>query len=96
MYSAQVYYKSRESHALTPIYPRIGLIETYLHYTGLVDNVDDIKEIVILKGGRRKMPTIHGYYNWVNGKLKLDKSKPALIHNVLYGLGADRGYFWHG
>ena len=40
------------------------------------------------------MPTIHGYYNWVNGKLKLDKSKPALIHNVLYGLGADRGYFW--
>ena len=49
MYSAQVYYNSRESHALTPIYPRIGLIETYLHYTGLVDNVDDIKEIVILK-----------------------------------------------
>ena len=87
MYSAQVYYKSREGHSLTPMYPKIGLLETYLHYTGLVDNVDDVKEIVILKGGRRKMPTIHGYYDWVKGKLKLDKSKPAMIHNILYGLG---------
>jgi len=33
------------------------------------------------------MPTIHGYYDWVKGKLKLDKSKPVMIHNILYGLG---------
>jgi hypothetical protein len=88
MYSAQVYYKSREGHSLTPMYPKIGSLETHLYY--LLDMnkyADDVKEIVILKGGRRKMPTIHGYYDWVKGKLKLDKSKPVMIHNILYGLG---------
>ena len=87
MYSAQVYYNSRSGHSLTPMYRTIKLVEIYLDYCGLMNNVDDVREIVILKGGRRKMPTIHGYYDWVKGKLKLDKSKPVMIHNILYGLG---------
>jgi len=42
---------------------------------------------VVIKGTFRKMPTIHGYYDWDGYRLKLDKSKPASIHNILYGLG---------
>lgn len=85
MYSAQVYPNSRDKHWLTPMYKTIGGVEDYLQR--FPDIVADVREIVILKGGRRKMPTIHGYYDWVDGKLRLDKSKPAFIHNILYGLG---------
>ena len=85
-YSAQVYYNSREGHSLTPIYPKISLVERYIQQ--IPDMAVDVAEIVVLKERRRnQMPVIHGYYDWVDGKLKLDKSKPAFIHNVLYGLG---------
>ena len=77
-YSAVVYHNSREGFSLTPIYPRLSTVETYLDYCGMVD---DVQEIVIMKG--RREPKIHGYYDWVNGKLKRDKSKPVMIHNFL-------------
>ena len=77
-YSAVVYHNSSEGFSLTPIYPKLGLVELYLDYCGMVD---DVQEIVIMKG--RREPKIHGYYDWVNGKLKRDKSKPVMIHNFL-------------
>jgi len=46
-----------------------------------------IKEVVVIKGASGKMPTIHGYYDWDGYRLKLDKNKPADLHNLLYGLG---------
>lgn len=85
-YSACIYRKTKDKHWHTPIYPKISLIERYIQQWP--DMTADVSEIVVLKERRRnQMPTIHGYYNWVDGKLKLDKSKPAFIHNVLYGLG---------
>jgi len=77
---------------LTPIYSRISDISRYLRKAfdaGLFTHHDEtnIREVVIIKGASGKMPTIHGYYDWDGNKLKLDKSKPAFIHNILYGLG---------
>ena len=90
-YSAQVYYNSRNGHWLTPIYPTIKKLQEYLQKAfdrGMLCDPDGVEEIVVLKERKRnQMPTIHGYYDWVDGKLKLDKSKPAFIHNVLYRLG---------
>jgi len=84
-YSACIYPNSKGSHWHTPIYPKISLIERYIQQWP--DMTADVAEIVVLKERRRnQMPIIHGYYDWVDGKLKLDKSKPAFIHNVLYGL----------
>lgn len=45
------------------------------------------KEIVVFKLKRRpNKPMIHGFYNWSDNKLVLDKTKPVEIHNALYGL----------
>ena len=88
-HSAEVY-NNDGNHWLTPIRPTIKSLQEYLQrmftLRGMCDE-KDVKEIVVLKGSMRKMPKIHGYYDWVNGKLRLDKSKPAFIHNILYGLG---------
>ena len=83
MYSALVYHNSREGVSLTPIYSKISLVQAHLQRSPKATT--DVKEIVVLKG--RRKPKIHGYYDWVNGKLKLDKSKPVWFHNIFYGLG---------
>ena len=90
-YSAQIYMHGSQGQWLTPIYSRISDISRYLRRAfdaGLFTHryETNIKEIVVLKGDMRKMPNIHGYYDWDGNKLKLDKSKPAFIHNILYGL----------
>ena len=89
-YSAQVHSPCINGHWLTPIYPTIKILQEYLQKAfdrGMLCDPDGVEEIVVLKERKRnQMPTIHGYYDWVDGKLKLDKSKPAFIHNVLYGL----------
>ena len=91
-YSAQIYMHGSQGQWLTPIYSRISDISRYLRKAfdaGLFTHHDEtnIREVVIIKGASGKMPTIHGYYDWDGNKLKLDKSKPAFIHNILYGLG---------
>jgi len=43
------------------------------------------KEITVMSLKKDKVG-IHGFYNWTDGKLRLDKSKPVMIHNALYGL----------
>lgn len=90
-YSAQVHSPCINGHWLTPIYPTIKKLQEYLQKAfdrGMLCDPDGVEEIVVLKERKRnQMPTIHGYYDWVDGKLKLDKSKPAFIHNVLYRLG---------
>ena len=83
MYSALIYHNSSKRVGLTPIYSKISLVQAHLQKSPKVTT--DVKEIVVLKG--RRKPKIHGYYDWVNGKLKLDKSKPVCFHNVFYGLG---------
>ena len=72
---------------LLPMVPTIKDLSNYI--ARLLDrslniSPEDIQEIVVMKGSRK--PRIYGYYDWVDGKLKLDKSKPADIHNILYGL----------
>jgi hypothetical protein len=90
-YSAQIYMHGSQGQWLTPIYSRISDISRYLRKAfdaGLFTHHDEtnIREVVVIKGASGKMPTIHGYYDWDGNKLKLDKSKPAFIHNILYGL----------
>ena len=86
MYFAYVYPNSRDKHWLTPIYKTIRDVEGYLQRHPNI--VEDVREVVVMKGsGRRSTPTIHGYYDWTNSKLRLDKSKPAWVHNAFYGLG---------
>lgn len=95
-YSAEVYMTSRygESRSfLTPIRTSIKDLERYICTAFFMESPDlAIDEIVVLKQRRRKMPKIHGYYNWTvdgktfKGRMKLDQSKPVLIHNALYGL----------
>jgi len=95
-YSAEVYMTSRygESRSfLTPIRTSIKDLERYIRTAFFMESPDlSLTEIVVLKQRKRKMPKIHGYYNWiVDGKtfkcrMKLDRSKPVAIHNVLYGL----------
>jgi len=90
-YSAQIYMHGSQGQWLTPIYSRISDINRYLRKAfdaGLFTHHDEtnIREVVVIKGASGKMPTIHGYYDWDGNKLKLDKSKPAFIHNILYGL----------
>lgn len=95
-YSAEVYMTSRygESRSfLTPIRSSIKDLERYIRTAFFMESPDlAIDEIVVLKQRRCKMPKIHGYYDWVingktfEGRMKLDRSKPVLVHNALYGL----------
>ena len=90
-YSAQIYMHGSQGQWLTPIYPRISDIARYLRKafdSKLFEHHDEaqIKEVVVIKGASGKMPTIHGYYDWDGHRLKLDKNKPADLHNLLYGL----------
>ncbi len=91
-YSAQIYMHGSHGQWLTPIFPRISDIARYLRKAfdaKLFIHHDEtqIKEVVVIKGASGKMPTIHGYYDWDGSTLKLDKSKSADLHNLLYGLG---------
>ena len=91
-YSAQIYMHGSQGQWLTPIYPRISDISLYLRKafdSKLFTHHDEtnIREVVVIKGASGKMPTIHGYYDWDGNQLLLDKSKPPMIHNLLYGLG---------
>ena len=90
-YSAQVFSPCINGHWLPPIRPTIKSLQEYLQRSfdsGMMCDPDGVEEIVVLKGqGFGSMPKIHGYYDWVDGMLKLDKSKPVVIHNALYGLG---------
>lgn len=91
-YSAQIYMHGSHGQWLTPIFPRISDIARYLRKAfdaKLFTHHDEtqIKEVVVIKGASGKMPTIHGYYDWDGSTLKLDKSKSADLHNLLYGLG---------
>lgn len=87
-YHGQIILHSKQGgQVLLPMVPTIKALSNYI--AGLLDrslniSPEDIQEIVVMKGSRK--PRIYGYYDWVDGKLKLDKSKPAFIHNILYGL----------
>lgn len=87
-YHGQIILHSKQGgRVLLPMMPTLKALSNYI--AGLLDrslNISpkDIQEIVVMKGSRK--PRIYGYYDWVDGKLKLDKSKPAFIHNILYGL----------
>ena len=72
---------------LLPMMPTLKALSNYI--AGVLDrswitSPQDIKEVVVLKGKRK--PKIHGYYDWIDSKLRLDKSKPADLHNIFYGL----------
>jgi len=88
-YHGQIILHSKQGgRVLLPMMPTLKALSNYI--AGLLDrslniSPEDIQEIVVMKGSRK--PRIYGYYDWVDGKLKLDKSKPAFIHNILYGLG---------
>lgn len=95
-YSAQIYMTTRYGESrrlLTPIRPSIKALEAYIGTLLMTESPDlTVKEIVVLKQRRRKMPKIHAYYTWAyrnafEGRMKLDKSKPPLLHNIIYGLG---------
>ena len=90
-YSAQMYMHGKHGQWLTPIFPRIGDIGRYLRRCfdrKMFDHHDEseIKEIVVLKARRGQMPVIHGYYDFRDDRLILDRSKPADLHNLFYGL----------
>lgn len=86
-YHGRIYTHKGDVYHL-PMMPTLKALSNYI--AGALDrswltSPQDIKEVVVLKGKRK--PLIHGYYDWVDGKLKLDKSKPADLHNIFYGLG---------
>lgn len=90
MYSAQIYTKrDGDRHYSTVIHPTIKKLEAKIKLmmeVGLMHGLqpDEIREVVVLKGKRKLR--IHGYYDWIDGKLRLDSNKPAWIHNMFYGL----------
>ena len=81
MYAAQVHLSDAESFWLTPNCPSIKHLEAYLTKACDPDVVD---QIVVLKARKYKLPQIHGYYDWVDGKLKLDRNKPVGVHNAIF------------
>ena len=87
-YHGQIILHSKQGgQVLLPMMPTLKALSNYI--AGVLDrswimSPEDIKEIVVMKGKRK--PKIYGYYDWVDGKLRLDKSKPVLIHNIFYGL----------
>ena len=94
-YSAQIYMNGSHGQWLTPVYNRIGDIGKYLRKaldSKLFEHHEEaeIREIVVIKAKRYHMPEIHGYYDLVGDRLVLDRSKPACLHNALYGLGAPK------
>ena len=88
-YHGKVLLHSDKSRAvLLPMMPTLKALSNYI--AGVLDrswimSPEDIREVIVLKGKRK--PKIHGYYDWIDGKLRLDKSKPADLHNIFYGLG---------
>ena len=90
-YSAQIYMRGKHGQWLTPIYPRISDIGRYLRRAfdrKLFEHHDEseIREIVVIKARRGKRPIIHGYYDFRGDRLILDRSKPAHLNNLIYGL----------
>ena len=91
MYSAQIYTtRESDSHFTTFIHPTIKKLETKIQMlmdAGMMKGLqpDEIREVVVFRGKRKLR--IHGYYDWVDGKLKLDRDKPVWFHNIFYGLG---------
>ena len=98
-YSAEVYMSTpygEKKRWITPIKPSIKALEHYIRWVAIDPRFHDrdykVDEIVVLKQRKRKMPKVHGYYDWVidgktfRGRMCLDKSKPAEIHNIFYGL----------
>lgn len=49
----------------------------YFRNREMFEDQGPVTEIVVFKGSR-----IHGYYT---SEFKLDRSKPAYIHNIFYG-----------
>lgn len=91
MYAAQVYASDAEGFWLTPNCPSIKHLEAYLTKAfaddgkrPLLCDPDVVDQIVVLKARKYKMPQIHGYYDWVDGKLKLDRNKPIGVHNAIF------------
>ena len=54
-----------------------ALRSRYFRNREMFEDQGPVTEIVVFKGGR-----IHGYYT---PEFKLDRSKPAYIHNIFYG-----------
>ena len=81
MYAAQVHLSDAENFWLTPNCPSIKHLEAYLTKAFDPDVVD---QIVVLKARKYKLPQIHGYYDWVDGRLKLDRNKPVGVHNAIF------------
>ena len=98
MYAAQVHASDAEGFWLTPNCPSIKHLEAYLtkafaddskrplrNFAGTrICDPDVIHQIVVLKARKYKLPQIHGYYDWVDGKLKLDRNKPVGVHNAIF------------
>ena len=74
------------SSTLSPRMPRIKDLrsryfrqaEIFKNQNGRGFTTEAVDEIVVFKGSR-----IHGYYT---SDFKLDRSKPAYIHNIFYGV----------
>ena len=67
------------SSTLSPRMPRIkDLRSRYFRQAEIFNHHEAVDEIVVFKGSR-----IHGYYT---SDFKLDRSKPAYIHNIFYGV----------
>ena len=73
--------KTDGSSTLSPRMPRIkDLRSRYFRQAKIFKNQEAVDEIVVFKGRR-----IHGYYT---SDFKLDRSKPAYIHDIFYGVDA--------
>jgi len=90
MYSAQIHstgFNGTNGHWLTPICPSIKALEAYLVKSfndGFICDPKVIDQVVVLKARKYKLPQIHGFYDWVDGKLKLDRNKPVGVHNAIF------------
>ena len=90
MYSAQIYTtREGDRHYSTVIHPTIKKLEAKIKLmmeVGLMHGLqpDQIREVVVLRGKRKLR--IHGYDDWIDDKLRLDRNKPVCFHNMFYGL----------
>lgn len=88
-YTAQVHLKTddewTERMTIIPTFKTIANVKDWVLRTN--ENMDDVREVCILKISKRTGRTkIHGYYDWDGKKLALNKGKDAWIHNIFYNL----------
>ena len=87
-YTAQVHLKTddewTERMQVMPTFKTIAQVKDWVLRTQ--DDMDQVREVTILRVNKQGNCKIHGFYDWNGKQLVLGKNRDAWVHNVLYGL----------